>query len=209
MMLPLAEVLRDFRGPEGVSLRSQPGDSGAPAMAAPAPIGRGEKTAARLAEAFAKGEAAGRELAALERERELAECRAEADAQLVLARQQWVDEAGERLAARMTAVQTEVEARIATQIAAVLRPFITENLREKMLRDLSAVISDMLAGGDYLRFRISGPEDLLARLRDLVGADHPAFEWEAGEAPDVSVHADDTLIETEIGRWVKRCRGVE
>lgn len=208
MMLALAEVLRDFRGPD-MSLRSQPADSAAPAMAAPAPIGRGEKKAARLAEAFAKGEAAGRELAALDHERELTEYRAEANAQLVLARQQWVDEEGARLAARMTAVQTEVEARIATQVAVVLRPFIRENVREKMLRDLSAVISDMLAGGNYLRFRISGPEDLLARLREMVGADHPAFEWEAGEMPDVSVHVDDTLIETEIGRWIERCRGAE
>ena len=209
MTLPLARVLRDFRMTTGrPSIPRAEGKADAPGMASPVSIGTGETLAARLAEAFAEGKEVGRAAAEAEHAQALADHRAHADAELALERQRWVAEEGEVLVAQLRAAAGEIEAGIAAQLANVLAPFLSENLRDSIVQDMSAIISDMLTTGSHMRICISGPGDLLARLRDLLGPDRP-IEWEMNEGPEIRVRADETLIETDIRRWMARFEGAE
>lgn len=205
MAPPLTRVLRDFRMTAARPSAAAPPAAGeAIDTAPPAAIGLGETLATRLAAAFAEGEEAGRAAAEAEHQQELAEFHATADARLAEERQRWAEEEGDRLAASLDTASKEIEARIGAQLVNVLTPFLSERLRERMVQDLSAVISEMLTTGAHLRLRISGPGDLLARLGELLGSDQKVIEWSADEGPEIRVIADETLIETDIGRWISR-----
>lgn len=202
MGMPLSRVLRDFRAVAVASPpEAEPISAAAAAGACPT---NDDVLTARLREAHAIGEEAGRCAARVEYERELAEHRARAEGHLAEERQRWTQEQADELTARLTCEIEALEARIAGPVARVLTPFATAALRDMMVRELSESVSKLLSGGRHVRLRISGPDDLLGCVRDRLGACPAAIEWEPGEQVDVRLIADDSMIETEIASWIDR-----
>lgn len=202
MGLPLARVLRDFSAPAALPPQElEPGQTAA--AVAPCPLDE-DGVAARLRQAYASGEEAGRSAARAENERELAEFRAAAEEHLAEERRKWAAKQGETLAARLTSAFETLEVRITDPVARVLAPFVTAELRDRRVRELSESVSRLLADGNHVRLRISGPDDLLCRVRDKVGASPAAIEWQPNEQVDVTLVADDSTIETEISGWIER-----
>ena len=202
MGMPLSRVLRDFGAP-AIAPSMDAGTVSAAATVAPCPPGE-DILAARLREAYAKGEEAGRSAAYAENERTLADVRAHAEAHLAEERRRWAADQGDELAARLTSALEALDARIAGPVARVLTPFVTAELRDRMVGELSESISKLLAGGGDLRLRIAGPVDLLGSLRDRLRAGPTAIEWAPGDQVDITLVADDSTIETEIGCWIER-----
>lgn len=205
MTPPLARVLRDF----GALTGRAPALPARNIADAPGAVPRcsdsdTEALSARLAEAYRKGEEAGRAAVCSGHEQELAGLRENMAARLVEERERWTTEEGDRLAAELKAGIDEVEIRIAAQLANILAPFLSTKLCEAMVQDVSALISKMLSTGKHVQLRISGPEDLLDRVRDMLGPMPPRIEWEVNDKTDICVSVDETLIETDIERWLRR-----
>lgn len=204
MGVPLSRVLLDFGAAKPPA---SPSPSPSPAMAIVPVCDAGQDAAARLDEAYARGEAAARIAAEAEREQKLAEAMAHAGQQHATERARWASEQADELAARLTSAVATLEARIAEMVGRVLTPFLTSQLRSRSVEALAESIGTLLSGGSNPALRISGPDDLLSALRDRLGASPLAIEWETNGQAEVTVLADDSVIETEIQSWMERLAG--
>jgi flagellar biosynthesis/type III secretory pathway protein FliH len=207
MGIPLSRVLHDFSAP-------------APAPA-PAPRERTEASApaaesrqpvetvltAQLDEAFARGEAAGRAAAQAEHEHTIGELRARAGEERDADRRRWAKEEAQRLAESMNEALAALEARISDAVARALTPLLARGLRERMIDALAESVDTVRSSGRHAHLHISGPEDLLAALRERIGSVAVAAEWEPNGQPEVRIVSDDTLIETDIQSWADRFAG--
>lgn len=153
-----------------------------------------ERESAR-AEGFDEGFAAAR----LEGEATLATARAEAETELAAARGAWVEDEAARLTGLLDAGLETLAADIADGVDQVLRPFLTVAMRERALADLKVALGRLERDGPLLR--ITGPEDLLIALQAADAVPARGVEFVVGPAPDVTVVAGATLIETRLAAW--------
>ncbi|MFE1600199.1 hypothetical protein [Methylobacterium sp. ID0610] len=174
----------------------------AAAAAAPEPA---EDRDALLREAEERGRRLGRAQAAAETaqalEAALAEAQAIADEQMRESRRDWAEREAGVLAEGVAAALRDLEARLTDRVAHLLGPVIGEALRAQAVASLREAIARLLADGANPAIRVSGPSDLLTALAASLGplADGIAFT-PAGTA-DVTVSAQDTVIETQLSAW--------
>ena len=117
-----------------------------------------------------------------------------------------LDEA-HRLSDLLGAGLREVETSLSDCVARVLRPVVSASVRRAAVESLAKTLREMLAGGSYARFKVSGPEDLVRALSDTLGTLHDAVQFETSNGVDVVVHADETVLETRIGAWIAALNG--
>lgn len=215
MTIPLSRVLHDFGASSGaapsgaassvaLSADDAAAESPLPTIIPPAP----DMLAERVQQAHAEGERVGREAARAEYKRELAELHDRAERHLSEERQKWVTEQGEALAAGLNAAIEAFEHRIAASVAEVLTPFLAAEIRDGMVRELLETVSRLVSGGRGGRLRLSGPADLLEGLQARLGTCPAEIEWTPdAEATDVTLIADDSLIETDIASWIDTLSG--
>ena len=161
----------------------------------------------QVSEAHARGILEARAEAQVELDVALAKQAAEFESRLAAEREAWVAEQGSRLAQLVAAQLEDIEQRISQRVSLVLQPFIGEEIRDKAVRELSEVLDGMLAKGDYAKISVSGPQDLVAAMETRLGGSHPGISFLPGEAVDVVVVADETILETRIGAWVAAIEG--
>jgi hypothetical protein len=162
-----------------------------------------EELARRLEEAQAQGREEGRAAAAAEFELELAKERAQIDERVTSERDTWLAEEGRRMGEAIETVLRELETRIADSVARILEPFLTAAQREKMLAELSATLSALLADEQPL-LKISGPESLLAALREKLGTTKGSIEYLPSETIDIRAVADHLVVQTRLQAWIDR-----
>lgn len=197
MGIPLSRVLVDFSaGKIGPAPKS---GSPIPVIPVSEPV---KDIATQLAEAHARGADEAWMSADAELERKLAEALAHADEQRAAERQRWTCEQADALAARLTSAVEALEARIGEAVGRVLTPFLTDELRGRSVEALAESIGTLLSGASRPALRVSGPEDLLAALRKRLGDVAATVEWEPNGQVDVTLSADDSVIETEIQGWI-------
>ena len=203
MGVPLSRVLLDFGAAKPASpAANQSSPRGVIPVCDP-----DQDVAARLDEAFARGEAAARIIADAEHDRKLAEAIARAEAQHAAERALWTGEQADALAARLSAAVQALEARIADMVGRVLTPFLTAELRSRSVEALAESIGALLSGGNHPALCISGPDDLLSALRERLGVGPVAVDWQPNGQVEVTVTAEDSVIETEIQSWIDRFSG--
>ncbi|HET6378824.1 MAG TPA: hypothetical protein VFG05_11055 [Methylocella sp.] len=150
--------------------------------------------------AFAEGFAAGRGLT----EQELAKARAAHEAQLADERRSWVNQEGERLAIEFFDALRKIELELADKIEKVLRPFIFDALREKILQSFMDHITMLLRGASQPLIVIQGPEDLVASLRERLSGLCASIEFSSAPAIEVKAVTGHTMIETQFSAWMAR-----
>ncbi len=121
-----------------------------------------------------------------ERERQIAE--------------QTTDVIVERLAAGLATINETV----GHHVARVLARFLESAVRERAIDELSETLAALLADGHATQIRVSGPADLVERLRSVATTAGVSLEAVIGESADVRVTVDDTSIETRIRAWMER-----
>ena len=156
--------------------------------------------AAARAEGRREGEAAVREAveAAVAAERETAA------AALAAARQQWVEAESTVLADAIAEQARGLEERLAQSLARVLRPFLSEALRQEAIRDLHATLASIVADDQAATLAVTGPSDLgeaLVRRLDLP-SERVTVTAEGG--PDLRIRLNGTRVETRLGAWGER-----
>ncbi|MBE7198864.1 MAG: hypothetical protein INR70_13825 [Parafilimonas terrae] len=167
---------------------------------APPPPDLDALAAAARAEGLREGAAAVREAveAAVAAEREAAA------AALAEARQHWVEAESTILASAIAEKARELEERLAQSLARVLRPFLTEALRQEAIRDLQATLASLLADDQAGTLAVSGPADLVAALTQRLTLPPDRITVTAGGGPDLRIRLNGTLVETRLGAWGER-----
>jgi hypothetical protein len=170
------------------------------APAQPAPPDLDAIAAAARDEGRREGEA----LAARAAQAALAAEREAAAAALAETRRSWVAAEAAVLASALTEQIQAAEARLADSLARVLRPFLTEALRQDAVREVRALLTSLAAEDRAGTVTIAGPADLteaLARHLDLP----PGRLTVVGDGrPDLRIRMNGTLIETRLQAWGER-----
>lgn len=162
----------------------------------------GEAQEPEVSTEYLQGEQAGREAALAEMETRIEAIQAGEAERLAEARAKWIEEQAGPLAEQWKQALAELEGRIGDQVAAVLRPFLDERLRQRALEALGDAIGRLTGADDGAGLRVSGPPDLLDALRPKLEEADLAPELVAYDAAvDVRITAGDTLIETTFAEW--------
>lgn len=157
----------------------------------------------RLEQAQLKAFEEGRAAARKELDVERGGFREALDAELAKARAGWAAEEGARLTQAHRAALDSFETRCAQAVANILRPFL---VRETIARVTDALVKNleaMFAARAQGVFEISGPADLLAALKEKFAAGAARMEFRPDDSIDVRVRVEDTIIETQLGPWLK------
>lgn len=201
MGVPLSRVLHDFSVREVVAPAPDEGVAEIP-LSQPC-----DDMAVQLEEAYARGFAAAQSAAQAEHDRKLAETTAAADERHEAERARWASEQADALSTQLAFAVDLLETRIADTAARILTPFVKAELRRASLDALAESIGTLLSGANQPALRISGPEDLLEALRERLDTGRVAVDWAPGEGAEVTVCANDSVIETELQSWLDRFAG--
>lgn len=142
-------------------------------------------------------------LAKAEAEAKLSEERLSFESRLEAERATWVHEEGDRLALLFGSAIHSLEATIADAVARILKPFVLEASRHKMVDDLVSAVQTLMKGESSSLVEVRAPDDLLHELRmKLIG--FPTIEFIQTESPDVTIVANQTIVESQLAAWAER-----
>ena len=117
-------------------------------------------------------------------------------------RAKWSDQQAAAIVNGFTAACREIETNVASSVARILRSFLVDAVRDKAVAALVEQISALTSNSPVPVFRITGPSDLLRRVRaQLDTARRTGIEYEVADTFEIRVVADQTVIETQISAW--------
>ncbi len=156
-----------------------------------------------LDEAYRRGYAAG----LAEGNAGLAEERVRSAVRLGEERAKWSDQQAVAIVNGFGAACRELEANIASAVARILQPFLVDAIRDKAVEALIEQISALTGSSPVPVFRISGPADLLERVKaQIQAAGHSSIVYQAAETLEIRIVADQTVIETQMQAWTARLK---
>jgi hypothetical protein len=161
----------------------------------------------QISEAHARGILEASAEAQVELDAAITKQAAEFDKKLATERQRWAAEQGERLAEMIASRLGEIERGVADCVSRILQPILVEQIRAKAVEELSRSLGTMLSKGEFAKITISGPQDLLSAIEARVAANHPGLSFEVAEGVELTVVADDTILETRMGSWGEAIKG--
>jgi len=189
---PMAKAREIRREPQPV-----PAPKAAPAPKAEAP------QANLLDEAYRRGYSAG----LAEGNAGLAEERVRSAVRLGEERAKWSDQQAVAIINGFSTACRELETNIASSVARILQPFLADAVRDKAVEALIEQISTLTCSSPVPVFRISGPGDLLERVKaQLATARRTGIEYQIADTLEIRVVADQTVIETQMQAWTARLK---
>ncbi|WKA27295.1 hypothetical protein [Bradyrhizobium roseum] len=154
-------------------------------------------------EAYRRGYAAG----LAEGNAGLAEERVRSAVRLGEERAKWSDQQAVAIVHGFSAACRELESNIASSVARILQPFLADAVRDKAVEALIEQISVLTCSSPVPVLRISGPADLLQRVKaQLDTARRTGIEYQAADTLEIRVVADQTVIETQMQAWTARLK---
>jgi hypothetical protein len=145
----------------------------------------------------------GRDAARQELEQERVRLHESLGGEIEKARVLWLAEEAERLAASHRLAFESFETRCAQSVANILRPFLSQLVIACVTESLVENLEVLFASRTRALFEVSGPQDMLDALREKFTARDVAFEFKPNDSIDIRVCVDDTIIETQLGAWMK------
>lgn len=202
MAQPVALYLTHFDAAPAKALPSLDFGTGTDLMPAWSPEREQEEIEARIAAAREAGYAEGVEAAQAEAAAEREQAREAFDGELAAERQRWVAQEAESLTEKLAAALQQMQETLAECVGQVLRPFVIDALRRQMIEELVGHVGSVAASHDEIAMKISGPEDLIAELREKLGTLPLAIDYEVIDGVDVQVVTAQTMIETQLKAWI-------
>jgi hypothetical protein len=132
--------------------------------------------------------------------------RGEFDQRLEEERRRWAREEGARLGDRFRSALDELSTRLGDEVGRVLEPFVSREIRERMLVDLVERLRVALADRDDVVVRLSGPADLLDAVCEKLDREGIATRIEDVGGVELRARLDSTTIETRLGEWAEQLR---
>jgi hypothetical protein len=116
----------------------------------------------------------------------------------------WVEQQALQLSVQISAAVDRLEANISERVANTIRPFVSEAFRQQSLAEFKDVLETLLSGRDVGLLKISGPEDLLSVMKSHLERYGSSIEFLPSEHVEMSVIAQDTLVQTQLNSWSVR-----
>ncbi|UPK37336.1 hypothetical protein IVB18_08570 [Bradyrhizobium sp. 186] len=200
--LPPPKAQDPVTRPKDIRREPQPQLQTQPQPQSPAP--KAETPPANLLDdAHRRGYAAG----FAEGEAKLAEERVRSAIRLGEERAKWSDQQAVAIVSGFETACREIETNIASSVARILLPFLADAVRDKAIGSLVEQIAALTSSSSVPVFRITGPSDLLDLVKaQLNAASRTGIEYQAADAVEVRVLADQTVIETQISTWTERLK---
>lgn len=148
----------------------------------------------------------GRAAAMAEHEEALARERAGFVLRLENERRRWAREEGERLGEEFRHALDAFAARVGEDVERILEPFVTGEVRSRMLASLIERLRTLIADRDNPVVHLSGPTDLLDPLCEKLNGEGVATRIEDVGGVDVRARFDSTTIETRLEEWIGELR---
>jgi len=158
----------------------------------------------KLEEAYAKGYEAGKAEGLAELEDRLEENRAYHARQLELERLTWTSREAEKLAEQIADGFGEIRARLSEATARILRPFLRELIQRQAISELVDELDMLLGADEGITLEISGPEDLLDRLREKLEGRNLSVLFAINDDVDLRIVIGQTILETCLGTWMRK-----
>jgi hypothetical protein len=117
-------------------------------------------------------------------------------------RARWASEEGEKLADALDRAIASLEERLQDDIARLLRPFLEEKLRAKVVADFGDALRTLLKNAGGTRIEVSGPSDLVEKFVGAVPARIDIVQAHDTAGCDVTARCDATVIETHLRQWL-------
>ncbi|MBH5402318.1 hypothetical protein HZZ13_31685 [Bradyrhizobium sp. CNPSo 4010] len=156
-----------------------------------------------LDDAYRRGHAAG----VAEGDAKLAEERVRSAIRLGEERAKWSDQQAVAIVSGFEAACREIESNIASSVARILLPFLTDAVRDKAIGSLVEQIAALTGSSSAPAFKVTGPSELLDLVKtQLEASRRTGIVYEAAETLEVRVVADQTVIETQISAWSERLK---
>ncbi|MDA9546314.1 hypothetical protein ACM43_18130 [Bradyrhizobium sp. CCBAU 45321] len=156
-----------------------------------------------LDDAYRRGHAAG----VAEGDAKLAEERVRSAIRLGEERAKWSDQQAVAIVSGFEAACREIETNIASSVARILLPFLTDAVRDKAIGSLVEQIAALTGSSSAPAFKVTGPSELLDLVKtQLEASRRTGIAYEAAETLEVRVVADQTVIETQISAWSERLK---
>lgn len=190
--------------PKEVVREPQPQAHAQPQLQPPPPAPKAETPPANLLDdAYRRGLAAG----VAEGDAKLAEERVRSAIRLGEERAKWSDQQAGAIVSGFEAACREIETNIASSVARILLPFLTDAVRDKAIGSLVERIAALTGNSSAPAFKVTGPSELLELVKkQLEVSRRTGIAYEAAEAVEVRVVADQTVIETQISAWSERLK---
>jgi hypothetical protein len=210
---PVHKFLEDFDGASDSSAQADPACPWEPRIAAArtTPI-----TAAQLDEAYSKGLEVGIAEGWAMREGEIAQARADAEAQFRMECSQLSEVVQQQLSTGLTRQLEGFCNRLEDQLLDVLIPVLRFAIAENALREFVSELHDLAMSPGALAIELSGPAELVERVWQLhlewaqAASEPPMAEVRVchGASPEIRLVCGDKVVETRVGEWVGRISGV-
>lgn len=155
---------------------------------------------AAFEEGYRHGHADGRAETEADAEIRLTETMALHSRQLLEEKQAWQHECADVLVARLEGVTKHIEASVEERVATLLRPWLTDRLREQALQDLEKAIGRALVEG--AKVHIEAPREIIDRLRDRLPAAGFQIVYSESSSSDIRAQIEETEIELNISAWI-------
>ncbi|WP_448029994.1 hypothetical protein [Bradyrhizobium liaoningense] len=181
----------------------QPQTQAHPQLQAPPPPAPEAPPVNLLDDAYRRGHAAG----VADGEARLAEERVRSAIRLGEERAKWSDQQAVMIVSGFEAACREIESNIASSVARILLPFLTEAVRDKAIGSLVEQVAALTGSSPVPVFKVTGPSELLDLVKtQLAASRRTGIEYEAADTFEVRVVADQTVIETQISAWSERLK---
>ncbi|QBR70684.1 hypothetical protein CU048_04650 [Beijerinckiaceae bacterium] len=151
-----------------------------------------------------EGMSEGLELARAEYDARIVKEREAFEARLAAERQRWIEQEAKTLSDKIETAFAAVGMNIGESVEKVLRPFIVDALRYKVVDLLTESVTALLRGGVEPVIKIHGAKDLLAALGAKLSGLSAAIEYAPAETVEVEIVSGQTIIETQISAWIER-----
>lgn len=161
----------------------------------------------QIEEAHARGVLEGRAAAQVEQDAALARQQADFEKKLSSERQRWSREEGARIGAALETSLADIEEHLADTVSQILKPIILTEVRNRAVQELRDALVALLSQGDYAKITVSGPQDLLSAIESRLGERRDGVTFVAAETGDVTVRADEAIMETRIRAWADAIEG--
>jgi hypothetical protein len=199
-VVPAALFLMDFSG-------SERGEELLDELAGDEAVTLPEFATDPVDEAYVRGVEDGKAAVEADIVARLEEQKATFEQDLAASRQSWCLAEGARIARQLLTAMGDMEGRIAESTVRVLRPFLGEAIRVQATVELRSILHDLVTKTPGIALEISGPEDLLAAIRESLADSVATVSYVANEARDVQVKAGASILETRIAAWLGQIEG--
>lgn len=160
----------------------------------------------KLEEARTLGVLEGRAAAEAEYKKEMEQRVADLEERFSQERAEWARAQGTLLSEQVRSQFEDIEVRFAEQVSSVLRPFVSAEVQQAAVEEMTMLLRGALADGEASSVKISAPKDLLGVIEEGVG-ERAGLSFIESDDCEVSVVMDGTVIETRIGEWMRVLEG--